>query len=177
MPKEAGKISIFIGVLGMIITLAGTFFAHNTFEQEVAFFVGALLLWGTAILDKQRMYTVLESIIVLGTLLAFWEGINTFERYASMIIPAILAIGYLIKVGHYKADPWGALASVGLIFTALGFATETSHSAALFHGFLIASSVLLATYSLIRAIKYRDSIIWIWVVLNVFFGLNVILSL
>lgn len=166
-----------VGLLGMILLVAGTFLAAGDFFQKMLFFLGTLLMMITAFVDRHKMYSTLEVVIIIGTILAFFSATPTEIRYWIMGVPSILAVIYLIKVKYFKKDSWGILASVALLCVALGFATNPADLAILFHGLLAAGAVMLTIYSLIQFFYYKVRIALLFMLLNAVFSINPLIEL
>ncbi len=170
-------ISFFIGLIGMILLVVGTFLTPGELLQKILFFSGTFLMTITAFTDRHKMYSTLEVVIIIGTVLAFFSGIGTELRYWIMGVPAVLAVIYLIKVKYFQKDTWGILASIALLCVALGFATDPGDLPILFHGLLAAGAVMLTIYSLIQFFYYKVRIALLFMILNAVFSINPLIEL
>lgn len=178
MKKQTiANISFGVGLLGMTLLVFGTTFDAGDSWQKILFMVGTFLMTVTAFVDRHKMYSALEVVLIIGTILAFFAGIETSVRYLIMGIPAILAVVYLVKVKYFSKDPWGILASIALLCVALGFATDPADLAMAFHGLLAAGAVMLTIYSLIQFFYYKVRIALLFMILNAVFSINPLIAL
>ena len=166
--------SLLIGIIAMILLVAGTIAESGSLLQKILFVVGAPVLGITAYLSKQKMFAILQAVATIGAALAFLMVMPEL-RYAIMLGAAAIGIGYLIKSNHYEKDKWGILGTIGLVLIAIGFATNPLQYPRLF-GFLLGfGGMLIAVYSAIGFFHYKIRISLIWLILNVMFSINQIL--
>jgi len=171
------KISFYIGIFGMISAVAGSLVEGGSLLQKVLFLVGGTTMTITAFVSKHKMYSALEVIVVIGTLLAFFSSLSTYSRYAIMLLPAIFAIVYLLKVKYFHGDKFGIVGGIGLVLLACGFATDALFMPVVFYSLLFVSALFLALYSLLQIVFYRTKIAWLWMILNIVFAFGPAMNL
>ena len=167
---------LFIGIISMVILVLGTIADGGSQLQKILFILGAPILGITAYADKQKMFTILQSIATLGAILAFFQGFPTI-KYGLMSTAVILGLIYLAKTKYFDTDKWGLVGAVGLVCIAMGFATNAISSPFLFGFFLGIGGLLVAIYSAIQYFHYKIKIALIWVILNIIFSISPLLML
>jgi len=172
MKNLFSKIVLAVGIFSMIVSVYGTFLSPGAIEQKICFLVGAFGLTVTAFLNRHKMYSSLQSIVVIGAVLSFFPFIKNEWKYIFMIIPSVVAVLYLLKVKYFSTDKWGVLACVGLLALALGFATDGVEFPVLLNTFLLFAGLVLAIYSAIQVFYYKIKIAWLWLILNAIFAIN-----
>ncbi len=170
------KSILLVGLIAMILLVMGTFVEGGSFLQKILFVIGASVLGVVAYFNKQKIFTILQAVATIGAILAFISLAPTF-RYGIMLGSAAIGIYYLIKKQSYKADPWGIIASLGLILFAIGLATNPLQSPIVWSLAFIFGGVLVATYSAIGFFKNKIKIAVIWLILNLLLTVNPILLL
>ncbi len=174
MENRRIKISLFAGIIAMVLLVSGTVSESGSILQKILFVTGATILGITAYLNKQKMFVVLQAVATIGAILAFFPDLPEI-KYALMVGSAIIGIVYLSTTGYYKQDEWGILGSIGLVLVAIGFATNPVRYPTIF-GFLLGfGGIAIAAYSAIGFFKYKVKISLIWLVLNIIFSINPIL--
>lgn len=166
------KITLYVGVVAMIALVIATFLEGGSLIQKIIFLAGAVFLTATAYFNKQQMFIALQSMLVVGSALAFFPTLTSLTKYLIMGVIALISIGYLIKIKHYKKDPWGILGSLGLALLAIGFATDAVTYPQLFYSFLGFGGLAVAIYSGIGFFYYKIKITIIWMILNIVFSIN-----
>jgi hypothetical protein len=165
------KLVLLIGIIAMILLIVGTFVSGGSLLQKVLFVIGASVLGVVAHLNKQRMFTVLQAVATIGTILAF-ISFGTELKYMIMIASAIIGAGYLAKMGNYSEDKWSILGSLGLILFAIGLATNPLQLPTVWSLAFILGGILVATYSAIGFFKNKVKIAAIWLILNLLLTIN-----
>ncbi len=105
---------------GMVITLIGRWQKHPNWKQQHGFFWGAVLLFCAAVIDREPLIISFESVILLGTGLAFiplparWKSVIT-------ITSGLLALLTLFIL-QIPIDWQILLGMLGLVLGATGFA-------------------------------------------------------
>jgi hypothetical protein len=112
------RLNIGLGVIGMLVIIAGTLLPLPT--QKICYLIGGLFLLVSSILEKQLFFSLLQTVISFGALIAF-APISVFLKAASPICLSIIIIFYFIHRGllHDRLHQIGCL---GLIFIAVGYA-------------------------------------------------------
>jgi hypothetical protein len=131
------QLPIIIGIIGFILTIAGTFLLPGN-SQKVLFLLGSIFLFYSSFLEKHMFFAILEVIVLAGTLIAF-APVSMVLKAGLPIVMSILAIILLISRGMLK-DPENILGFIGLLLLAIGYAISNPIV------YLI-SGVLLAIYS------------------------------
>lgn len=170
-------LAIIIGFVGMSLVLCGVFLEGGSLVQKILFLAGAVLLFSSALLNKLKMYIALQLMIIIGAILGFFVSVPILWKYLIMVVPSIVAVGYLVKIKHFKEDPWGVLGSAGLLSLAVGFATDAVSSPVLFNSLLAFGGVAIAIYSAIGFFYYKFRMSILWLILNAVFAVSPILYL
>jgi len=159
-------VNLVIGIIGMAIACYGNLLPYSE-TQKTCYFVGALLLLISSILEKQLFFIVLQIIITSGTGIAFAVWIPTFKATIPIIL-SLLAIVYFTKRGQLQ-DKTTILGIIAIAVLAAGYAVTKP-----FVYFL--GAVLLMAYSFI-SFKQGIKIALLWAILNAVFAITAILNL
>lgn len=165
------KYSLIIGIIAMTFLIAGTIVQGGSLLQKSLSLVGATMLAFTAYLNKQKMFIVIQIIVSIGAILAFFSSLPDILRYSLLLGGVIFGIGYLIKIKYSKEDAWWPLGGLGLLFIAVGFATNAVVHPILFNSLLAVGGILVALYSAVGFFHFKVRIAIIWLVLNIIFGI------
>lgn len=160
-PKVIGNhyVNIAIGVIGMLIACYGNLI-HNAITQKWCYLIGAILLFISSILERQKFFIILQIIITAGAAIAF-APIFPWQKAAVPISLSVIAIIYFIVSKQLK-DPLTALGCLGIVLLAAGYAV--TNPIIFFFG-----SFILMIYAFI---SYRRgvAIALIWAILNALFA-------
>jgi len=165
------------GVVGMCVTIAGTFLEGGVLLQKIFFLSGALALTLTAIYNKHPLYMALQGVIIIGAVLGFFSNIATEYKYVILLIPTIAAIIYLIYESYFRRFPCAVSGAIGLVFIALGFSVDAVSNPWLFNLYLVIGGAGVALYSGAYFFHSKDRIAVLWFVLNVVFSINPLIYL
>jgi hypothetical protein len=166
------KYSLTIGIIAMVLLVAGTFVEGGSLLQKLFFLFGAPALAFTAFLNKQKMFMMIHIIVTIGSVLAFFTDIPYILRYSVLIGSGLLGIGYLVKIRYSKEDSWWPLGGLGLLSIAVGFATNAAAYPILFNFLLAFGGILVAAYSAVGFFRLKIRIAAIWLVLNMIFSVS-----
>lgn len=159
-------LNLLLGILGMAIACYGNLLPFSV-AQKICYFVGALLLLLSSILEKQLFFIVLQIIIASGAGIALLT-IPPSYKAAFPIVLSILAIVYFVKQRQLQ-DKVMSLGVLGIAVLAAGYAiTKPSVY------FLGAS--LLMVYSFLSYHK-GVKIALLWAVLNAVFAITAALAI
>ena len=170
--KLLRKYSLHVGIFAMILLVAGTFAVGGSLLQKILFLVGVPLLGFSAFLNKQKMYTILQLVVTVAAILAFFDSLPDAFRYGIMLGAGLLGIGYLVKINYFKQDVWWPVAGLGLLSIAAGFATNAALHPVMFNSLLAFGGMLVAAYSAIGFFHFKVKIAIIWLVMNIIFAVN-----
>lgn len=162
---------LFIGILAMSGLVIGTFLEGGSLLQKILFLIGALALTVMAYTNKQKMFLVIEIVVSLSAILAFWD-IWSLIKYLIFIGGSIIGIGYLLKIKYSQQDKWWFIGGLGLLLIAAGFATNPITYPILFNVFLGLGGIFVALYSALGLFLLKVRIAAIWLILNIFFSIN-----
>lgn len=165
------NILIFVGIIAMIGLVIATFLAGGSLMQKILFLAGASVLTLLAYVNRQKMFLVIEIVVVLSAILAFWY-MMPLVKYLIFVGASIVGVGYLVKIKYSQQDKHWPIGALGLLLLAAGFATNATDYPTLFNAFLGIGGILIAIYSAIGVFLYKVKIAWIWLILNVFFSIN-----
>lgn len=171
------KWPLIIGIIAMVLLVIATLLEGGSDTQKILFLIGVPTLGITAYMDKQKMFTVLQSVVTIGAILAFFPTVSEEIKYVILLGGALLGIVYLFKLKYYKEDKFGWIGTVGLLSIAAGLATNAILHPIWFNFFLGAGGSIVAVYSTLNFFRYKVKIALIWIVLNVLFAINPILNL
>ncbi len=169
------KHSLAIGMAAMVLLVIGTAVEPGSLLQKIIFVIGAPVLGFTAHLNGQKMFAVLQVVVAIGAVLAFFDWLPSVLKYVIMIGSGLAGVGHLLKINYSKEDLWWPLGGLGLFSIAAGFATSPVASPLLFNFLLGAGGLLVALYSAIGFFHLKVRIAAIWLVLNVIFSVNPLL--
>ncbi|MFH0738086.1 MAG: hypothetical protein V1827_05385 [Candidatus Micrarchaeota archaeon] len=172
--KDKNRWTLYVGIFAMLIIIVGVFSEPSSILQKTLFLLGSATLAAVAFLNRQRMLFALQIVIGVGSVLAFLELTGTI-KYAVLAVASVLAIGYLIAIRNYKADPWSIVCTLGLILIAVGYVTDAGAAPLMFGVSLGLGGLLVALYSAIDLVYNKSEISAIWMVLNLIFAINPIL--
>lgn len=171
----AKKYSFIFGITIMLFAVIGTFLEGGSLLQKIFFFITGSGLTFTACLNKQKMFITLQIIVVLSTIIAFFNLTNMF-RYAILVGGAIISVSYLIKINYIKEDVWWPIGGLGLLVLAGGFATNAVAYPVLFNSLLGIAGILIAIYSAIGFFHLKIKVSLIFLILNVIFAIKPVIT-
>ncbi|MDD5172459.1 MAG: hypothetical protein PHF60_05495 [Candidatus ainarchaeum sp.] len=171
---DASRWIFYSGIAAMILLIIGVLSEPSSLPQKSLFLIGSVVLTVVAHLNKQRMLLALQSIITLGSILAFVD-LGGIIKYILLFGASAVVIWYLVSIKNYKKDPWSISCTAGLILVAIGYVTDATADPLYFGLYLGLGSLLVALYSFIDYFYNKDKIAIIWFILNVVFAINPIL--
>jgi len=178
-PKKINSSSLvawFGGIVGLGIALYPSIFDLNEEVRQFFFLGGAIALLLTAIVSRQRVFIILQSVLVASAFMGFLTYIPYFYSYTFLILIVGFALGNLITDRYCKRDKWAFLGIVG--FASLSFAfSGMAPSVQSFNLLMAVGSIFIAVYALARVLFHKEWISLIWFVLNLFFCINPVLFL
>lgn len=159
-PKVIGNhyVNLGIGIIGMTIACLGNL-THDLNIQKWCYLLGAMFLFTSSALERQKFYIALQIIIGTGAAIAF-SHLGVWEKASVPIILSIFTIIYFIVTKQLK-DPLTAFGCLGIVILAAGYAV--TNPLIFFTG-----SLVLMVYSFI---SYRRgvTIALLWAILNAVF--------
>ena len=120
------------------------------------------------------MFYVLQIVITLGTILAFFD-LSNILNYIILLGTVTIGIWYLRSIQYYKRDAWGVVCTLGLLLIASGFATNAVAYPLYFGLFLGVGALLAALYSFVDFFYRKNSVALIWFILNIAFAIKPLL--
>jgi len=166
----------FGGIVGMIVALYPVMMPLSDFIRQCFFTGGAAILLITAILSKQRVFIILQVILLISSVLGFLSFIPMAFIYMIMSLVLGIAIGNLFTDRYFHEDHWAFLGLFGFTALAIAFSGIVS-SDFLFNLMLAAGGIFISVYALIRFLGHKVWIASIWLILNIVFCINPILLL
>ncbi len=158
--------SMIIGTLGLILAIIGNFYLDSLLQKYLYFFA-AVLLTGSAVLEKQTFFIILEIIVVVSTAIAFIPGYMLFKAAIPLLLSAIFLGNYLSS--PQNRDILNLTGALGIILLALGYAII--HPA-----IYLAGGVVLTIFSSI-AFARGVRIAILWAILNAVFSVTALYSI
>ena len=113
-------INILIGVIGLLSFIVGTLMPGSP-SQKVYFLIGAILLTVSSYLEKNVFFTVLEAILVIGSILTFLN-LSTMTIAIITFVIVIITVIYFAAKGLFK-ERYLIFGTIGLFFLAIGVGT------------------------------------------------------
>lgn len=135
------SISFWIAMVGMALTLAGRWQKRPNWKQQHGYFWGAVLLFISALLDHELLIISFESVILIGTGLAFFPLAHRWKG-AITVSSGIIAL-LVLKLLDVPIDWQVALGMLGLVLGATGFAVINDK-------IQITSAVIMTTYNAVN---------------------------
>ena len=126
-----------LAILGLLITIAGNFF-DISITKKLCYLIGALILLITALLEKNKFFSILEIILSIGAAIAFTD-LSFFWKSSIPVSLGILAAIYLGVSGQLK-DYLTWLSVFGVLLAAWGYAVTNPI-------IYLCAGAILATYS------------------------------
>jgi len=166
----------FGGLVGIGIALYPMFMPLDYFSKQYFFFAGAVVLLFTAILSKERIFIILETILLISASLGFVNFVPQTYIYAILTLPIGIALGHLFTAKYFVNDHWAFLGLFGFMSLCLAFAVGSTYSPLMYNLLLAGGSMFIAMYSFIRFAFHGVWIALIWFVLNVAFCVTPVLS-
>ncbi len=112
-------VNLAIGILGMLVASYGNL-VHQLDTQKWCYLIGAILLFFSSFLEKQKFFIALQIIIGAGAAIAF-SSYPPLYKAAVPISLSIVAIIYFIITKQLK-DPLTAFGCIGIALLAAGYA-------------------------------------------------------
>lgn len=162
-------------IAGMLLGIAGTVAPQGTVLQRTLFLLSASILAVTAYRSDQTMLTVLQTVVTISAILAFIPGLGLQTRLLLVLGPAIIATGYLIRIGHRDVDPYWPIGAVGLLLLAGGLSLSGT-APFVFNLLLATGASIISLYATVQYVVDDISIQIIWVLLNIVFMINPLLN-
>lgn len=165
-PSKTKWSSIQIGAIGLLCAIIGNLYPATMLQKHL-YLAGGLLLFISALLEKEEYFITLEVVVIACTLLAYLPE----HAGLKMAVPLVLSlgsIGYLFYRGLLR-DGLSWVGVAGLVFLGLGYATLNPL-------IYFAGGVVLTIYS--TASYFRGvGIALLWAILNAVFSVTALISL
>lgn len=159
------KGNLVLGGLGVVLTILGVLVGFSL-TQKCLFFLGALALLITAVRDNHKYFVLLEVVVIIGTLVAFFP-ITVAVKSGIMLVLSLVALVALKR--DFKPESAIAWVSVaGILTLALGYAISDPW-------IYLIGGVLLTIYALAE-IQKGIQIAWFWLILNGLFSVSAVLA-
>ncbi|MFN7098538.1 MAG: hypothetical protein ACK4PR_13440 [Gammaproteobacteria bacterium] len=160
------QIKLLIGLVGMLIVIAGTLVSAGM-TQKVLYLVGAVLMLTSAALERHSFLVILQIVIVSGTVVAF----TSWPEFIKAMIPIMFSIIALLYFyfTHALEDWITRIGCAGLIAIALGFADSNPF-------IYLIGGVLLAIYG-VGSYRRGVKIALLWAILNAIFALTSLVAI
>ncbi len=172
LPGFVYRNSLVIGIVAMVLIIIATLAQGGSLLQKTLFLIGAPVLGLTAWTNKQKMFIVLQIVVSLGAVLAFFSGVPQEARYAVIVGGGVVGMAYLTKTNYSREDAWWPLGGLGLLVLAAGLATDAAANPLMFNSLLAAGGIIVALYSAIGFFHLKVRIAAIFLVLNIIFVIN-----
>lgn len=161
----AHKFSLIFASLGLLISSYGVLLSSSDMQKKL-FFVGAVFLISSSIVERHRLYIWLQAVVIVGTLSAFLPIQNRMK----FLFPVSAGVLYLVVNRKFLLKRNSELlGAVGVILLSTGFAI--SHPAVYLSGALVISAYSFGEFR--RGVK----IALLWLILNLIFAASSIYAL
>jgi hypothetical protein len=170
------RYSVHLGIVSMVLLVFGTLAPAGSPAQKLLFLLPAPVLGYTAYAAGQKMFTALQAVVSVGAVLAFFESVPSPLRYGLLVGCGLAGVAYLVSVDYIREDRWWPLGGVGIVVLSFGYSTSALAHPLLFNGLLGVGGILVAAYSALGYFHLRVKVAFIWLVLNVLFVINPLLT-
>ncbi len=173
-----GNLFFLLGIAGMVVLIiALVMFKPNTFDQKALFVIGAVILFATAVYNRNVMLALLEILVTVAILTSFVESLQLVYRLGSLLFLSAVLISYLVYTHHFQKEKIAILASISLVLLAIGYSFDVSGYVYVFGAFAGLGSALFSIYSGVSLFVYKVRVQAIWMVLNIIFSVSAMLIL
>ena len=159
------RITFSLVIIGLLITIAGNFFDVSV-DKKLCYLIGTLFLLIPAILEKNTFFSILETILIIGTIIAFFP-ISFFWKSSIPISLGILAAVYFGVSGQLK-DYLTWLSVAGILVGTWGYAVTTPI-------IYFSAGTIITTYSFC-SFRRGETIALVFGILNSVFTLTALLE-
>lgn len=151
-----------VGIIGMVLATYANLLPQMSLLQKSFYFIGAVLMLVSSMLEKQRFFTALQLVVVGSTAIAFAPLALSIKTGFSVTC-SVIAILYFIVTGQCK-DKLTAFGCLGIAILAIGYAVTNPI-------IYLLGSIALFIYSLL---SYRQGvkIAIVWVIMNIVFSIT-----
>lgn len=146
------------GIFGMFFIIIALLVPSSSIQRWF-FFIGAVGMTITALLEKHKLYIGLQSVIFFGTLSAFLPIDNVFKGSIPLLIS--FPILYFLFKNHFIHTPTHLLGAIALVSLGVGYATQSFF-------IFFTSGLLISIFSFLELRSgFKPAIIWL--LLNIVF--------
>lgn len=158
-----------IGIIAMIMLIAGTFAEPSSLTQKLLFLLPGPMLAYTAYAANQKLFFGLQAVITSGVIMSFFPAVPYILNYAAVVGMGLISVGYFTETQYIKIDKYWPIAGIGILLLAFGYSTNAAKEPIYFNTLLAMGSLLIAIYSYIGYHKLKIRVAGIWFLLNVMF--------
>lgn len=168
MPLRQSKLkwsSIQIGALGLLCAIIGNLYPATMLQKHL-YLAGGVLLFISALLEKEEFFITLEVVVIICALLAYLPEHGQLKMAVPLLL-SVFSVAYLFYRG-LLGSALSLLGVAGLVFLGLGYATLNPL-------IYLAGGIVLTLYS---AISYFRGvrIALLWAILNAVFAVTALFS-
>lgn len=159
-------VSIQIGILGLLCAIIGNLYPATMLQKHL-YLAGGVLLFISALLEKQEYFIALEVVVIVSALLAYLPGHDPLKMFTPVLL-SLVSFAYLYHRGMLSSS-LNYVGVAGLLLLGLGYAT-------LIPLIYFAGGVVLTIYSTASYFKGVNIAI-LWAILNLVFSITALISL
>jgi hypothetical protein len=158
-------LSIQIGVVGLLCAIIGNLYPETMLQKHL-YLAGGVLLFISALREREEYFIALEVVVTICALLAYLPDHGELKMAVPLVL-SLFSIAYLYYRGLLRS--WLSLVGVtGLVLLGLGYATLNPL-------IYLAGGIVLTIYSAVS--YYRGvGIALLWAILNAVFALTALIS-
>ncbi|AJC49049.1 MFS transporter [Allofrancisella guangzhouensis] len=165
LKRYINNIGLFLGIIGLIVFVFG-FAEKGILEKNLAVLYATLLLFVSALIQKEPFFTGLEGIALICANTVFWQ---VDQVYSLIIFVGLCFVFTMWYFARYKLNFARASAFIGLVSLCLGIVLVRNE-------FMVVCGVFLAIYA-VFSIRQGFTVSWVFLVLNILFTVVAVTSL
>jgi hypothetical protein len=159
------RITFSLAIIGLLVTIAGNFYSVSV-DKKLCYLIGTLFLMVPAILEKNTFFSILETILMIGAITAFFP-ISLIWKSSILISLGILTAIYFGISGQLK-DYLTWLSMAGIVIGTWGYAITTPI-------IYFSAGTIITTYSF-YSFRRGETIALVFGILNSVFALTALLE-
>jgi hypothetical protein len=153
--------SIQIGTIGLFCAIIGNLYPATMLQKHL-YLAGGVLLFISALLEKEEYFITLEVVVIISALLAYLSEYNELKMAVPLFL-SFMSVAYL----YYRkllGSTLSLLGVAGLVFLGLGYATLNPL-------IYLTGGLVLTLYSTLSYFK-GVGIALLWAILNAVFAMT-----
>ncbi|MGD9107663.1 MAG: hypothetical protein PVI75_00630 [Gammaproteobacteria bacterium] len=164
--RKLHQITFTLAIIGLLVTIAGNFF-DISITKKLCYFVGTVFLLTPAVLERNTFFIILEIILMIGTIIAFFPVAFIWKSSIPVGLGIIAAI-YFGFSGQLK-DYLTWLSVIGILVGTWGYAVTNPI-------IYFCAGTIITTYSFC-SFRRGETIALVFGILNVIFTVTALLEI